>query len=101
MKRLGDFLKAVRLARGLTLPQVARRLGYGNIRKGVNRLRLFEATGAIKEDLLLAVLDVLGVDLAAVEELMDSIALRPAADPIMTAASVKGEYPSPPMDKTA
>ncbi len=68
MKVIGQLLRSVREARGLGREEVARQLGYRDIRKGVRRLQFVEATGHIKEDLLVRLLEVLGIDWADFDE---------------------------------
>ena len=68
---LGTFFRQQRLQQGLTLGQLARLVGYKNIGKGANKITRFEATGVVKEDLLIALAEVLGIDLAQIEELME------------------------------
>lgn len=69
MKEVGRILRQARLAHGLSLEEVARRLGYRPRRKGVRRLMVIEATGQVHEDLLLRLLDVLSFDLTDFEEI--------------------------------
>jgi transcriptional regulator with XRE-family HTH domain len=73
MKEVGRILRQVRLTHNLSLAEVARRLGYRPRRKGVRRLMVIEATGQVNEDLLLRLLEVLGIDLAEFEELMSRL----------------------------
>jgi transcriptional regulator with XRE-family HTH domain len=71
MIAVGQLLRAARLARGLSREVVATRLGYRNIVKGVRRVAVAEATGAISEGLLARLLEVLGLDLAAFEQAVE------------------------------
>jgi transcriptional regulator with XRE-family HTH domain len=73
MKLLGPLLRALREARGLSFEEVARRLRYRDLRKGVRRLKTVEATGQVKNDLLLRLLEVLGIDLADFEDILDRL----------------------------
>ncbi len=87
MEYIGRVLRAVREARGLSRQQVARRLGYGSVRKGVNRLAVIEATGQVKCDLLTNLLDVLNLDLATFEDLAECLYLT-GCQPAIPAAVV-------------
>ncbi|MCE9566997.1 MAG: hypothetical protein K8U57_33765 [Planctomycetes bacterium] len=82
MNHIGRILRAVREARGLSRQQVARRLGYGSVRKGVRRLALIEATGAVKSDLLVMLLEVLQLDLACFEDMAECLYLSGRFPPI-------------------
>lgn len=62
MTAVGQILRAARLARGLSLRDVASRLGYRDVDKGIRRLILTEATGLITEHLLARLLVALGLD---------------------------------------
>lgn len=71
MIAVGQILRATRLARNLSLREVASRLGYTDVDRGIRRLVLVEATGLIREDLLVRLLEVLGLDLCEFLEAVD------------------------------
>ncbi len=69
--QLGTFFRQHRLKHSLSLGQLAGLIGYKNVSKGANKITRFEATGVVKEDLLIALAEVLGIDLAQIEELAE------------------------------
>ena len=71
MSHLGDYFRTECKCQMLTPSQVARRLGYRNINKGVRRLLLFERTGTIKADLLVKLVQELHMDWQIIEELAE------------------------------
>ncbi|MCK9462888.1 MAG: hypothetical protein M0R80_24970 [Proteobacteria bacterium] len=66
---LGNYVREQRTARGLTLGQLAKEVGYRNVGKGVNRLRALEESGTAHRKLLDAVVRALRLDARIVEEL--------------------------------
>jgi len=71
MNHLGDFFHSQRIRHGLSLGDLARRLGYRNISKGANRIARLEREGTVTDELLTALADALAVDLATVERLIE------------------------------
>lgn len=71
MIAVGQILRPARLVRGLSLREVAARLGYSDVDRGIRRLSLVEATGLIREDLLARLLEVLGLDLVEFESAVE------------------------------
>jgi hypothetical protein len=67
---LGRYFRARRLELGLSLGEVARRLGYSNITKGARRIQQLEDVGECTRDLLDRLLGVLGVDRSVAKELL-------------------------------
>ena len=49
---LGNYFRKVRLAKGLSLGQLARQVGYRNISKGCRRIQNFETSGQITPHVL-------------------------------------------------
>lgn len=69
---LGRYFRARRLELGLSLGEVARRLGYSNISKGARRVLELEAVGeCCTQEFLVKLMGVLGVDRSVVQELVD------------------------------
>ncbi len=68
---LASHFKAVRLERGLTAEQLARRIGAENVRKAMSRIGRFEAGGKVSDDLLALLADALDIDLPTVEALVE------------------------------
>ena len=73
MSHLGTFLRNERVQRGLSLGQLAKLAGYKNISKGMRRLTHLESEGAFKEkdDLLVRVVEALGVELPVAQHLLE------------------------------
>jgi hypothetical protein len=69
--RLSSHFKSERIAKHLKPGDVARAIGYQNIAKGANRIVRFEREGVVKEDLLIKVAAILGIDWTTVEELAE------------------------------
>ena len=67
--RLRTHFKAQRLAKNLTLGDLARLVGYSNISKGANRISQFEREGTIDDQLLVKTARGLEIDWATVEKL--------------------------------
>ncbi len=82
MNPVGCILLAVREARCLSREAVARRLGYGSVRKGVQRLAVIEITGVVKADVLMNLLDVLALDLATFEDMTEQLYLTGHQPPV-------------------
>ena len=61
---------------------MARRLGYGSTRKGVQRLAVIEITGVVKSDVLMNLLEVLALDLATFEDLCERLYLTGHQPPL-------------------
>ena len=69
---LGRHFQARRLELGLSLGEVARRLGYANVSKGARRVLALEEVGqCCTQEFLVKLMGVLGVDRAVVQELLD------------------------------
>jgi len=47
---LGAYFREQRLQQGLTLGELARRVGYRNVTKGSNKIIHFEREGVVTED---------------------------------------------------
>lgn len=90
MNPIGRILRAVREARCLSREQVARRLGYGSTRKGVQKLIVIEATGVVKTDVLMNLLEVLELDLATFEDMTEQLYLTGHQPPVPPAANDGG-----------
>jgi transcriptional regulator with XRE-family HTH domain len=73
VKMLGQLLRQARQGQGLGLEQVACRLGYRNVTKGVRKLKVIEATGTVSDDLLVKLAEVLGIDWVVLEEVIDCL----------------------------
>lgn len=71
MSHLGTFLRSQRVQRGLSLGALAKLVGYRNISKGVKRLTRLECDGTSKDDLLVSVVEALGVELPVAERLLE------------------------------
>jgi hypothetical protein len=71
MTYLGSFIKAERLKQGLTLGRLARLAGYRNINKGARRIACLERTGKATPDLLVKVVEALGLNWTTVERLAE------------------------------
>jgi transcriptional regulator with XRE-family HTH domain len=71
MNHLGSFFHNQRISQGLSLGQLARMVGYGNVSKGANKIVRFERDGIITEELLARLADALGIDLPTVERLIE------------------------------
>src|SRR5687767_12756698 len=69
MSHLSRFFHSVRLAKGLSLGQLARLIGYRNISKGANRIRAFENSGAVHPDLFGKLASALEIDQTTIERL--------------------------------
>ncbi len=82
MNPIGRILLAVREARCLSREAVARRLGYGSVRKGVQKLIVIEITGVVKADVLMNLLEVLALDLATFEDLTEQLYLTGRQPPV-------------------
>jgi hypothetical protein len=67
---LGEHFRDRRLAKELSLGQVARLLGYRNLSKGANKVSGFERTGFLRQDLLLGLMSVLDVGPQTVQDLV-------------------------------
>jgi transcriptional regulator with XRE-family HTH domain len=68
---LGNYFHEQRLQQGLSLGELARKVGYRNVSKGANRIARFEREGRVTEDLLATLAEALGIDLQTVEALID------------------------------
>lgn len=62
MSHLGVFFRDRRVARQLSLSQVARLLGYKNLSRGCNKIKAFEAGGKVQPDLLGKLAKVMEID---------------------------------------
>jgi transcriptional regulator with XRE-family HTH domain len=68
---LGSYFRQQRLRQGITLGDLARRVGYRNVSKGSNKVIRFEREGTVTEDLLVALAEALGIDWLVVVDLME------------------------------
>ena len=68
---LGSHFRETRIAKGLSLGQLARRVGYKNINKGCRRIATFERTGQVTAELLRKMTFTLGIGSEVIEELLD------------------------------
>lgn len=92
MNPIGRIVLAVREARGLSREAVARRLGYGSVRKAMQKLAIIEITGVVKTDVLMNLLDVLALDLATFEDMCEQLYLTGQQPPVpQPAADTDGE----------
>jgi len=82
MNTVGRVLKAIREARCLSLPQLAQAIGYRNLQKGVRKLMIAEATGKIEDDVLVSVLEVVGVDPFTFDEMTETLYLTGVMPPL-------------------
>lgn len=73
MKMLGQLLRQAREANNMTQEQVARKLGYKNIIKGVRKLTVIEATGIVNDEILVRLADTLGIDWALLEDVIECL----------------------------
>ncbi|MEO2091950.1 MAG: hypothetical protein ABGY75_21055 [Gemmataceae bacterium] len=73
MKILGQLLRQAREANRMGLEQVARKLGYRNVAKGVRKLKVIEATGTVNDEILVRLADVLGIDWALLEDVIECL----------------------------
>jgi len=64
-----DYFKRRRLERGLTVPQLARMIGYQNVSRGIRRIMAFEETGHAHPKLLMKLTNALDIDQATVARL--------------------------------
>jgi len=71
MSKLGEFLRAERLKKSLSLGQLASLVGYRNIAKGARRLTSLEQSGTGKSDLLVNIASALNLDWMTVESLAE------------------------------
>lgn len=86
MKLLGQLLRQAREANRMGPEQVARKVGYRNIRKGVRKLKVIEATGVVPDETLVRLADALGLDWALLEDVLDCLRLD-----AQEGGSVKGQ----------
>jgi hypothetical protein len=73
MKILGQLLRQAREANCMGLEQVARKLGYKNVVKGVRKLKVVEATGTVNDEILVRLADTLGIDWALLEDVIECL----------------------------
>ena len=73
MQPLGQLLRQAREANRMGLEQVARKLGYKNAAKGVRKLKVIEATGIVSDESLVRLADVLGLDWALLEDVIECL----------------------------
>jgi hypothetical protein len=69
--RLGWYCRAKRRAQGFTVEALAVRLGYRNLRKGVHWILHFEHDGTGSENLLINVVDILGLNYCTIFKLIE------------------------------
>ena len=68
---LSRHFERVRVARGLTASQLARLAGCPNVRRNGGRIREFELTGQVGEDLFGRIAAVLEIDRAEIDRLVE------------------------------
>jgi transcriptional regulator with XRE-family HTH domain len=68
---LGNYFHDQRVNKGLTLGQLAEKLGYRNFSKGARRITRLEREGVINELLMVKLAEALDIDLPTVEELIE------------------------------
>lgn len=73
MKMLGQLLRQAREANCMGPEQVARKVGYKNVRKGVRKLKVIEATGMVNDETLVRLADALGLDWGLLEDVLDCL----------------------------
>ena len=73
MVLLGQLLRQAREANRMGLEQVARKLGYRNVAKGVRKLKVIEATGNVNDEILVRLADTLGIDWALLEDVIECL----------------------------
>lgn len=71
INHLGKYFREQRVQQDLSLGQLARMVGYNNLSKGSNKIVRFEREGVITEELLARLADVLHIDFATVESLIE------------------------------
>lgn len=69
--KLRSHFNSIRLAKKLSLGDLARLVGYQNIAKGANRIVRFERNGIIDDELLIKLARALAINWATVEELAE------------------------------
>jgi transcriptional regulator with XRE-family HTH domain len=79
MKAWGELLRSRRELQGMTVEDMARLLGYRDVKKGMRRVLTVEATGVVREDLLLKMAEVLGLDWADLEEVLFALSSSPSS----------------------
>lgn len=73
MVLLGQLLRQAREANHMGLEQVACKLGYKNVAKGVRKLKVIEATGSVRDETIVRLADVLGIDWAMLEDVIECL----------------------------
>jgi len=73
MKILGQLLRQAREANNMKRGDVAHKLGYRNVGKGVRKLTVIEFTGVVNDETLVRLADVLGIDWATLEEVIECL----------------------------
>jgi hypothetical protein len=69
-EHLAAYVRQQRLRQGITLQSLARTVAPDNVRKTAGRIGRFEAEGIIREELLAAVSEALGIAYPTVEAFM-------------------------------
>ena len=69
MSHLSDHFKQRRMAKGLSVADLAKAVGYQNVARGIRRIDTFERTGHAHPDLLTKLAKALDVDQATVTKL--------------------------------
>jgi transcriptional regulator with XRE-family HTH domain len=77
MKQVADRFRAARLARALTIADLARLTGYPNTRKVAGRIARFEQDRTIRDELLSRLADALDIDYPTIEQLLALDARKP------------------------
>jgi transcriptional regulator with XRE-family HTH domain len=68
---LGTYFREQRMKLGLSLGDLARRVGYRNVSKGSNKIIRFEREGVITDELLARLADALAISFPKVEEFIE------------------------------
>ena len=85
MIELGQLLRTAREGRGMSITDVATAMGYSRSLKGERRVRVIEATGVITLGRLVRLAEVLGLDWAALEEVVSCLRVIHEGPPPATA----------------
>ena len=82
--RLGWYLGAKRRAHGLTVEALAVRLGYRDVKKGIQRIQCLEHHGRGPAGLLINLADTLGINYATILDLVERDAASGAQPAVST-----------------
>src|SRR5947207_2568978 len=68
---LGSYFHDERVSKGLSLGQLAEKVGYRNLSKGARRITMLEREGVINELLMVKVAEALDIKLPIIEDLIE------------------------------